>query len=70
MEVTRPLAALVAVGIVLWTIGAVYTLLRWLVGGPIRAALPALAIVAGAVVVTILVGRRSARWTENPEQYW
>lgn len=70
MEWTRPLAALVAVGIVVWSVGAVYVLLGGIVGGGDRAALAALALVTLAVFLTILVGRRSNRWTDNPKTYW
>jgi len=70
MEWTRPLGALVAVAIAVWTVGALYTLLRGLVVETNPAALVTLAVVAVAVLVAAAVGRRSDRWTENPDTYW
>lgn len=70
MAWTRPLAALISFGIVVWTVGTAYVLLRGLVVPVDRAAIVALALVAAAVAGAILVGRRSRRWTENPEHYW
>lgn len=70
MEWTRPLAAIVSIGVLVWTLGAAYYLYDGLVVQANRRALVALAVVAVAVAAAILVGRRSRRWTDNPDHYW
>lgn len=70
MEWTRPLAVLVSFGIGLLAVGAAYALVAGLVLQVNRDALVVLAVVGGAVAAAILVGRRSSRWTENPDRYW
>lgn len=70
MDWTRPLVALIAVGIVAWAVGAAYSLATGLVVQPNTRALVVLGLVAVAVVVMVLVGRRSDRWTDNPDAYW
>lgn len=71
MDWTRPLAAVVGVGIAVAAVGSAYTLVTGLVVESLDApALVVVALVALAVVAAVAAGRRSGEWTDNPDSYW
>lgn len=70
MDWRRPLVALIVVGIVVWAVGAAYRLVSGLAVEPDARSLVVLGLVFVAVVAMVLVGRRSDRWTDNPDHYW
>lgn len=70
MDWTKPLVALITLGIAVWAIGAAYRLINGLVVQPNTRALAVLGLVSVAVAAMVLVGRRSDRWTDNPRSYW
>jgi len=69
---TRALGGLVAVVVALSTLGALVSLVTngLLAGQYALAAIVVVLLVVGAVGVVALAGRRSGRWTENPDHYW
>lgn len=72
MEWTRIAAAIGVLAVVLSALGALVSLAtNDLFTGPFATdAIVVLALVVVAVVAAVLVGRRSGRWTENPDSYW
>lgn len=70
MDWRRPLVALIVVGIVVWAVAAAYRLVGGLVVEPDARSLVVLGLVSVAVLAMVLVGRRSGRWTDNPDHYW
>lgn len=70
MAWTKPLVAVLLLGIGGLGIGAAYALLSGIVLPIDTPSIIALGVVVVAVVGMVLVGRRSNRWTDNPENYW
>jgi hypothetical protein len=69
---TRALGVFVAVVVAFSTLGALASLVTngLLTGQYGLAAIVAVLVVVGAVGAVALAGRRSSRWTENPDHYW
>jgi drug/metabolite transporter (DMT)-like permease len=73
MDAKRPFVALVTLAVVASVVGAAATLVTRTVVDGGDASLPvvgALLVVALAVGVAVLVGRRSHEWVTNPDSYW
>lgn len=72
MEWTRIVGAIGVLAVVLSALGSLGALATTdlFTGSFAAAAIVVFALVIVAVGGAILVGRRSGRWTENPESYW
>lgn len=68
---TKLLAALATVGIVVWVVGALVSLVVGL-GDGARATATAvvIGILLAALVAMTVVGAKGPRWLENPRHYW
>lgn len=72
MEWTQIAAGIGVLAVVLSALGALVSLATndLFTGSFATDAIVVLALVALAVGGAVLVGRRSDRWTENPDAYW
>ncbi|WP_435194234.1 hypothetical protein [Natronomonas sp. EA1] len=71
MNWTRPLVALITLGIIVWAIGSLVSLAIGPLSGPrATASIATLGLVAVSVIGMAVVGARSRRWLENPRSYW
>lgn len=68
----RLLGLLCALAVVLSAVGALASLATTdlFTGAYATAAAAVTALVVVSVVAMVLVGRRSDRWTDNPDYYW
>lgn len=72
MEWSKPLSILLVAIVAITTIGSAFELVRTTLAddGLAVASAASLALVAVAVVATVVVGARGRRWLENPDSYW
>lgn len=71
MHWTKPGVFLLAIGLVVWAIGALVSLVvRFGDGGNGTAILIVVALLVASLVVMLSLGAKGPAWLRNPRHYW
>lgn len=71
MDWTRLLAASVTIGLILWTIGALVTLvMRFGQSGHGAAVVVVVGLLLVSLIIAGIVGAKGPIWLANPPNYW